>query len=145
MTIIGFPHASMLEQVIGWFIFHIIGTFTAVILLAYGYSKVYQGLKKEQIFNNKINPSRVLVYIFLPIFGFVPWVLADTYVYFNRLDEYPFPLGITVATLRRFWGIFNLSVFWFLGRSKPEEETFEDSLGTSYLSNSVDPDLIYKV
>jgi len=114
--VVYFPPPNFSHQIMGWFIYDVIGTLSNLGVIYYCYSKVYKTLQLNygfMGFSNSINPKRVFIYVAIPTVCFAPWALADIVViFFDAI--YPFWLIFIVSTARRCWGFLNLLAYWFL-------------------------------
>jgi len=126
ITIIYFPTSNPFCMVLGRLVFHIGGVFIPIMIILYCYNKVYQTLKQDCGFESRISPTRIFLYISVPIFCFVPWMLMEMFA-FLLFDTISFPTGIMISILRKSWGALNLIVFWVLIPEQGSKDSFLSS------------------
>jgi len=133
--------SSRWHRILDWIIYDVTGTLIPVAIIAFCYNRMQQFFKSSFAYSsylsrNKTNSKRIRLYIAIPIVCFVPFVVIHFLNIFLE-NEYPFPLVLFLATVRRAWGFLNLLAYWFF---KPEKQGGSNE-NSSLLEDSEDKHL----
>jgi len=128
---IRYPLKGLVDQILFFFFFDLVGTLIPIFITYYLYLQVYKSLKAQEEYCGEPleeNPKKVLWYSYIQLFCFLPGTLSDAIFMFQGRNS-PFYVSVLISVTRRSWGFLNLLAYWFLkiAKKKEEEQSFVDN------------------
>jgi len=129
VILISYPQNNLLDQILYYLVFEVIGNILPIAITFGLYYKVYKELKiiSQHSSNIDTNPQSVLWYSVIQMFCFLPGSFLDAYFMFTNQKD-PLWSDLVSSLCNRSWGFLNLLAYWYVRYTNEDEKPSRQTL-----------------